>query len=49
MAEEYVIVDKADLETIANSVREKTNTIDKYFYRGPSGGHGEYYCAAPSS
>ena len=30
MAEEYVIVNKADLETIANSVREKTNTMDKY-------------------
>lgn len=30
MAEEYVIVDKADFETIANSVREKTNSTDKY-------------------
>lgn len=30
MAEEYVIVNKADLETIANSVREKMNTMDKY-------------------
>ena len=30
MAKEYVIVDKADLETIANSVREKTNTMNKY-------------------
>ena len=30
MAEEYVIIDKADLEIIANSVREKTSTTDKY-------------------
>ena len=30
MAEEYVIVDKADLEIIANSAREKTSTTDKY-------------------
>ena len=30
MAEEYVIVDKTDLETIADSVREKSSTTDKY-------------------
>ena len=30
MAKEYVIVDKADLEIIANSAREKTSTTDKY-------------------
>lgn len=30
MGEEYVIVDKSDLEIIANSVRDKTNSTDKY-------------------
>lgn len=30
MAEEYVIANKADFEAIANSVRQKTGSTDKY-------------------